>query len=127
MGDNSRIANPRQRMSARKTTAKKKSKKATARKRAKPAAKRSVSNGDQNVAQIRELIFGEQMTGYEERFSKLEKKLTDDVNALQASVQSGLRELRKLMRERSKEVESASVPRDQIADSFERLAKTLRR
>ena len=111
-------------MSTKKTTAKKKPSKA--RKTAKSPA-RQTANGDQNVAQIRELIFGEQMTGYEERFAKLEKKLSDEVNALKKSVQTSLRELRKLMRERAKEVESASVPRNQIADSFERLAKTLRR
>jgi hypothetical protein len=110
-------------MTVRKAAAKKKKAKPAARKRAKAPA----NNGDEHVAQIRELIFGEQMTGYEERFAALEKKLTDDVQALKATVQANLRELRKLMKERAKAVESASVPRDQIADSFERLAKTLRR
>lgn len=114
-------------MSARKTTTKKKRRTSTSRKRARPSTKRTAKNGDPNVDQIRELLFGEQMSGYEKRFAKLEKKLTNDMTNLKASVQRELRELRKLVRARSNQVESASVPRDTIADSLERLAKSLRR
>lgn len=81
---------------------------------------------DSNVDQIRHLIFGEQMADYEERFAALEKKLTAEVTTMKKSVEQSLSELRALMNERTDKVESASVPRQQIADSLEELAKTLR-
>ncbi|MEM9080931.1 MAG: hypothetical protein AAGC74_09605 [Verrucomicrobiota bacterium] len=105
-------------MSAKKTAAKKE----TAARKTK-----STSNGDANVAQIRELIFGEQMTGYEERFTLLEQKLTEEVASMRSDVDQALKELREFMKSRTAEVEAASVNRNQIADSFEKLAKTLRR
>ena len=78
------------------------------------------------VAQIRQLIFGEQMTGYEERFAKLEKKLNDEIDKMRASVELGLSELKEATQKRSDAIESASVPRAQIAESLELLARTLR-
>ncbi len=84
------------------------------------------SKGDSNVDQIRNLIFGEQMAGYEERFAQLEKKLTDEVNTMKVSVERSLDELRSLMKQKTEEVESASVPRKEIAASLEELAKALR-
>ncbi|MBK1833121.1 hypothetical protein [Roseibacillus ishigakijimensis] len=83
-------------------------------------------HGDPQVAQIRQLIFGEQMVGYEDRFSKLEQKLNDEIDQMRAAVDKSLSELREAMQKRSDEVEAASVPRSQIAESLEQLARTLR-
>ncbi len=86
----------------------------------------SAPQGGDNVDKIRELLFGEQMTGYERRFNELEKRLISEVEALRQSVEDGLAELRTHLEKRSDEVEEASVPRKQIADSLVKLAETLR-
>ena len=78
------------------------------------------------VSQIRDLIFGQQMTDYEDRFARLEAKLTEEVNTLRVTVEQSLAELQNSMTTRANDVESASVPRSQIADSLEKLARTLR-
>jgi len=81
---------------------------------------------DPQVDQIRQLIFGQQMTNYEERFQLLEQKLNEEIDTLRISVEQNLAELREAMTSRTDDVESASVPRSQIADSLEKLARTLR-
>ena len=81
---------------------------------------------DPQVSQIRDLIFGQQMHDYEDRFARLEAKLTEEVNTLRVSVEQNLAELQNLMTTRASDIESASVPRSQIADSLEKLARTLR-
>lgn len=86
----------------------------------------SNAQDEPQVAQIRQLIFGEQMTGYEERFAKLEKKLNDEIDQMRAAVDKGLSELRESTQKRSNDIEAASVPRSQIAESLEHLARTLR-
>ena len=79
-----------------------------------------------HVAQIRELIFGQQMTDYESRFAQLEDKMNEEIESLRLSVEEHMSELREFMTNRTDDVEASSVPRTQIADSLERLAKTLR-
>ncbi|MBL9153958.1 MAG: hypothetical protein JNK37_15805 [Verrucomicrobiales bacterium] len=83
------------------------------------------ANGD-NVDKIRELLFGEQMVGYEARFAALEARLSAEVETLRRQVEDHLAELRSHLEKRADEVESLSVPRAQIADSLEKLAATLR-
>jgi hypothetical protein len=83
-------------------------------------------NGADNVDKIRELLFGEQMAGYEARFSALEAKLSAEVETLRRNVEDHLAELRAHLEKRADEVESLSVPRAQIAESLEKLAATLR-
>ncbi len=87
---------------------------------------KAINSGEPEVSQIRELIFGQQMIGYEERFAKLEQSLTHEVNTMKASLEQGLSELREFMKTRSDSIESASVPRKQIAETLEQMAKTLR-
>lgn len=83
--------------------------------------------GGNNVDKIRELIFGEQMVGYESRFSQIESKLTAEVDSLRKMVESSLAELRSNLEQRTNEVEKASVPRVELAEALERLAAGLRR
>ena len=83
-------------------------------------------NGAGSVDQIRQLIFGEQMTGYEARFNELEERLSSEINELREKVEQKLSELNDAMVARTDDVEAKSVPRNQIAASLEKLANTLR-
>jgi hypothetical protein len=67
------------------------------------------------VDKIRDLLFGEQMVGYEQRFAKLEKQLTEKIDRLSASVQAKLDAL-----------DDAAVKREKLAQELENLAKVLR-
>ena len=89
-------------------------------------AKSAEAEVQPQVSQIRDLIFGQQMTDYEDRFARLETKLTEEVNTLRVTVEQNLAELQNAMTTRTDDIESASVPRSQIADSLEKLARTLR-
>ncbi|MCB1232578.1 MAG: hypothetical protein KDN19_20185 [Verrucomicrobiae bacterium] len=84
------------------------------------------SNGGDNVDKIRELLFGEQMVGYEARFKTLEAKLTAEIESMRQAVEDGLAELRTHLEKRADEVEDASVARADLADSLEKLAAKLR-
>ncbi len=84
------------------------------------------ANGADNVDKIRELLFGEQMVGYEARFAALEAKLNAEIHALRQNVEDSLAELRAHLEKRADEVEDASVARAQLADSLEKLAAKLR-
>lgn len=84
------------------------------------------ANGSDNVDKIRELLFGEQMVGYEARFSALESKLNAEIHALRQNVEDSLAELRAHLEKRADEVEDASVARARLADSLEKLAANLR-
>ncbi len=86
----------------------------------------SSNGGGDNVDKIRELLFGEQMVGYEARFKALETKLISEVESLRQSVEDSLAELRSHLEKRSDEVEDASVARADLADSLEKLAAKLR-
>ncbi len=79
-----------------------------------------------NVDKIRELLFGEQMTGYEARFKALESKLIAEVESLRQTVEDSVSELRAQFDERADAVEDASVAREKLADSLEKLARNLR-
>ncbi|RBP36648.1 hypothetical protein DES53_11687 [Roseimicrobium gellanilyticum] len=88
-----------------------------------PAASGNAGN---NVDKIRELIFGEQMVGYDARFSQIESKLTAEVDSLRKMVESSLAELRSNFEKRANDVEKASVPRLELAAALERIAAGLR-
>lgn len=89
-----------------------------------PAAQ---SANDDRVDKIRELIFGQQMTDYEARFKQLEARLLAEAAALRQAVETGLAELRAAMQKRSDEVQHASVDRNELAESLDKLASLLRR
>lgn len=65
----------------------------------------------ERVNKIRELLFGEQMSAYEQRFNVLEQRLADRLAHLEEL-------LRKL--------DAATVKRLDLADQFEALARLLR-
>jgi hypothetical protein len=89
-------------------------------------AKSSLNGSGDNVDKIRELLFGEQMVGYEARFKELESKLIAEVEALRQSVEDSVAELRDQFEKRADQVEDASVARQQFADSLEKLAAKIR-
>lgn len=84
------------------------------------------TEGSDNVDKIRELLFGEQMVGYERRFKELENRLIAEVEALRQAVEDGLTELRTQTEKQINDVEEASVPRKQLAESLVKLAEKLR-
>ena len=65
----------------------------------------------ERVNKIRELLFGEQMSAYDQRFTVLEQRLADRIAHLEEL-------LRKL--------DAAAVKRLDLADQFEALARLLR-
>lgn len=72
----------------------------------------SSGTGDvERVNKIRELLFGEQMSAYDQRFAVLEQRLADRLAYLEEL-------LRKL--------DAAAVKRSALADQFESLARLLR-
>lgn len=73
------------------------------------------SPGSDRVDKIRDLLFGEQMVGYDRRFADLEKMLTERIEKLGASVQEKLDAL-----------DDAAVKREKLAKDLENLARALR-
>ena len=82
-------------------------------------------SGD-SVGKIREILFGEQMEGYDERFQQLEQRLGTDLKNLQKSMEQGFDTLRDMIEKRTEAVSEASVHRRQLADALEQLASQLR-
>lgn len=78
------------------------------------------------VGAIRDIIFGEQMSAYERRFSELEQKLRADFDALTQKIEQAITDLRAASMDRASAVESASVPRTELAGELDRLARLLR-
>jgi hypothetical protein len=88
------------------------------------------SNGSQpradSVSQIRDIIFGEQMTDYEGRFSALEKKLVAEIEAQRTALDDAISSLQAMVEKRVDEVEKATVQRDRLATDLEKLVQKLR-
>jgi len=82
-------------------------------------------SGD-NVGKIREILFGEQMEGYDERFQQLENRLGTDIQNLQKSMEQGFDTLRDMIEKRTEAVSDAAVHRAHLADQLEKLASHLR-
>ncbi len=81
---------------------------------------------ESRVGKIRDLLFGEQMVGYDERFAGLERALNEKVDALRESVEKQLEEVRRELGERSDNIERDAVKRDRLATKLENLAASLR-
>lgn len=81
---------------------------------------------DDNVGKIRDILFGEQMEGYDERFGLLEQRVSGEIQDLQKTMEKGFEQLRDLVEKRTESVADASVPRRQLADGLEKLAAQLR-
>lgn len=88
------------------------------------------SNGSQvradSVSQIRDIIFGEQMTDYEGRFNSLEKKLVAEIESQRTAMDDAISSLQAMVEKRVDAVEDAAVQRDRLATDLEKLAQKLR-
>ena len=82
-------------------------------------------SGD-SVGKIREILFGEQMVGYDERFQQLESRLSTDIQNLQKSMEQGFDTLRDMIEKRTEAVSDAAVHRAHLADQLDKLASHLR-
>lgn len=81
---------------------------------------------ESRVGKIRDLLFGEQMVGYEERFAQLEQNLNTKVDELRRDVEKLLADLRVELSEKSESIERDGVKRDRLATKLEALAASLR-
>ena len=79
-----------------------------------------------SVSQIRDIIFGEQMTNYEGRFKALEAKLVAEIDAQRTALDDAISSLQAMVEKRVDEVEDAAVQRTRLADDLEKLARKLR-
>jgi len=85
----------------------------------------SAPNAD-SVSQIRDIIFGEQMTDYEGRFKALESKLVAEIESQRTALDDAISSLQAMVEKRVDEVEDAAVKRARLADDLEKLAHKLR-
>ena len=79
-----------------------------------------------SVSQIRDIIFGEQMTDYEGRFNALEKKLVAEIESQRTAMDDAISSLQAMVEKRVDEVEDAGVKRERLANDLEKLAQKLR-
>jgi hypothetical protein len=79
-----------------------------------------------SVSQIRDIIFGEQMTDYEGRFKALESKLVAEIESQRTAMDDAISSLQAMVEKRVDEVEDAAVKRDRLATDLEKLAQKLR-
>lgn len=79
-----------------------------------------------SVGKIRDIIFGEQMLQYEERFSDLESQLIDRVNQLKSQVDGSIDELKSLVEKEKAEANERNIARQQLAEMLEGMAKQIR-
>lgn len=79
-----------------------------------------------SVSQIRDIIFGEQMTDYEGRFRALESKLVAEIESQRTAMDDAISSLQAMVEKRVDEVEDAAVQRERLAGDLEKLALKLR-
>jgi len=79
-----------------------------------------------SVSQIRDIIFGEQMTDYEGRFKALESKLVAEIEAQRTALDDAISSLQAMLEKRVDEVEDAAVQRNRLAGDLEKIAQKLR-
>ena len=101
--------------------------KATTGTRGNGASKSAGSADGASVSQLREIIFGEQMEDYEQRFAALEAKMREDFSTLKTSLDEKIKELKRIGREQKAELSDQSVERMKLADMLEGVAAKLRR
>ena len=85
----------------------------------------------QSVDQIRDIIFGQQMADYDDRFAKLESDLRAEVAELKKNLTEELRQsvadLRELIQKEKAESNDRNVARRQLGDKLQKLADDLRK
>lgn len=79
-----------------------------------------------SVGQIRDILFGQQMSDYEERFAELEKQVENRFTELQASLQESVDELKALVANEASGINERNVSRDQLADQLAAIADSIR-
>ena len=79
-----------------------------------------------SVSQIRDIIFGEQMTDYEGRFRALESKLIAEIEGQRTALDDAISSLQVMVEKRVDDVEDAAVQRVRLASELEKIAHSLR-
>ncbi len=79
-----------------------------------------------SVTQIRDILFGEQMTDYEGRFAELEANLEQKFSELKASLEASVSELRTLLDSEKQGINDRNVSREMLADQLTAIAGAIR-
>ena len=96
----------------------------------KSSGKKSLPEGE-SVGKIRDILFGEQMADYEERFAALEASLRTEVAELKKGLTDEMRqsvsELKALVQKEKEESNDRNVARRQLADRLQKVVDDLRK
>ena len=94
----------------------------------KPAGSKSVGNSldGNSVGQIRDILFGEQMSHYEARFAELEQSLEKRFGQLKGSLEESVAELKSLVESERNGVNTRNVSREMLAEQLSAIADAIR-
>lgn len=94
------------------------------------SGKKAATEGE-SVSKIRDILFGEQMVHYEERFAALEESLRSEVADLKESLTAEMRQsvtdLKALVQKEKEESNDRNVARRQLADKLQKVVDDLRK
>lgn len=79
-----------------------------------------------SVGQIRDILFGEQMTDYEARFSELESSLERRFEALRKSLEESVSELKSLVEAEKSGINDRNISREALANQLAAVADAIR-
>ena len=95
------------------------------------SGKKSTNVEGESVSQIRDIIFGQQMADYDERFSELEKSVREEISELKATLTADLRQsvtdLKALVQKEKEASNDRNVARRQLADKLQKVVDDLRK
>jgi len=93
-------------------------------KQAAPRASKGLDGG--SVGQIRDILFGEQMSDYEERFNELEASLEKRFEQLKSTLDESVSELKSLVEAKKSGINTRNVSREALADQLAAVADAIR-
>ena len=95
------------------------------------SGKKSAQTEGESVSKIRDILFGEQMAHYDDRFAALEASLRSEIDALKenltAEMQAGVAGLKALVQKEKEESNDRNVARRQLADKLQKVVDDLRK
>ncbi|MCB1095886.1 MAG: hypothetical protein R3F19_21310 [Verrucomicrobiales bacterium] len=95
------------------------------------SGKKPTQTEGESVSKIRDILFGEQMANYDDRFATLEAALRSEVEALKESLTTEMRtsvaDLKALVQKEKEESNDRNVARRQLADKLQKVVDDLRK
>ena len=97
----------------------------------KTSAKKAPQAEGESVGKIRDILFGEQMASYDDRFATLEASLRSEVadlkEKLNAEMRQSVTDLKALVQKEKEESNDRNVARRQLADKLQKVVDDLRK